>query len=146
MRKSLFLAVLIALFMSAAGAHAQSPFYNPGPVWRVVYVHLKPGQGDAFWNDVKQNLKPIYDEQKKQGLIMDYKFWTNPTADSPNDWDVAIGFLYANYAALDQVAVKAATITIQHYGTREAALDAGKKRSDIGEVVANKLAREVTLK
>ena len=77
---------------------------------------------------------------------MDYKFWTNPTADSPDDWDVAIGFLYANYAALDQVAVKAATITIQHYGTREAALDAGKKRSDIGEVVANKLAREVTLK
>jgi hypothetical protein len=146
MRKTLFLAVLIALFLSAAGAHAQSPFYDPGPVWRVVYVHLKPGQGDAFWNDVKQNLKPIYDEQKKQGLILDYKFWTNPTTDSPNDWDVAIGLLYANYAALDQVAVKAATITIQHYGTREAALDAGKKRSDIGEVVASKLAREVTLK
>jgi hypothetical protein len=146
MRKTLFLAVLIALLLSAAGAHAQSPFYDPGPVWRVVYVHLKPGQGDAFWNDVKQNLKPIYDEQKKQGLILDYKFWTNPTTDSPNDWDVAIGLLYANYAALDQVAVKAATITIQHYGTREAALDAGKKRSDIGEVVASKLAREVTLK
>ena len=73
-------------------------------------------------------------------------FWTNPVADSPNDWDVAIGLLYANYAALDQVAAKAATITIQHYGTREAAVEAGKKRSEIGDVVANKLAREVTLK
>ena len=52
--------------MSAAGAHAQSPFYNPGPVWRVVYVHLKPGQGDAFWNDVKQNLKPIYENKKSR--------------------------------------------------------------------------------
>lgn len=146
MRKSLFLAVLAALLMSAVGANAQSPFYNPGPVWRVVYVHLKPGQGDAFWNDVKQNLKPIYEEQKKQGLILDYKFWTNVTTDSPNDWDVAIGLLYANYAALDQVAAKAATITVQHYGTREAALDAAKKRAEVGDLVASKLAREVTLK
>ncbi len=146
MRKSLLVAVFIAVLMSAASSYAQSPFYNPGQVWRVVYIHLKPGQGDVFWNDVRQNLKPIYDEQKKQGLISDYKFWINPTSDGPNDWDVAIGILYANYAALDQIAAKAATITIQHYGTREASLEAAKKRSEAGEVVANKLAREVTLK
>jgi hypothetical protein len=146
MRKSLFVAVFVAVLMSAASSYAQSPFYNPGPVWRVVYVHLKPGQGDAFWKDVQQNLKPVYDEQKKAGLITDYKFWTNPVSDGPNDWDVAIGLLYANYAALDEVAAKAATITIKHYGTREAALEAGKKRNEIGEVVSNKLAREVTLK
>ena len=146
MRKSLLVAVFVAVLMSAASSYAQSPFYNSGPVWRVVYIHLKPGQGDVFWNDVRQNLKPIYEEQKKQGLITDYKFWVNPVADGPNDWDVAIGILYANYAALDQIAAKAATIAIQHYGTREAALDAAKKRSEVGEVVANKLAREVTLK
>jgi hypothetical protein len=146
MRKSLFLAVFVALLMSAAGAHAQSPFYNSGPVWRVVYFHVKAGQADVFWNDVRQNLKPIFDEQKKQGLISDYKFWTNATSDSPNDWDVAFGILYPNYAALDQVAAKAATITVQHYGTREAAQEAAKKRSEAAEVVASKLAREVTLK
>jgi hypothetical protein len=112
----------------------------------VIYIHLKPGQGDAFWNDVRQNLKPVYEEQKKQGLISEYKFWVNPTSDGPHDWDVAIGILYANFAALDQVAAKAATVAIQHYGTREAMLDAAKKRSETGEVVANRLAREVTLK
>ena len=146
MRKSLFAALLVVPLLVASLVSAQSPFYNSGPVWRVVYIHLKPGQGDAFWNDVTKNLKPIYDEQKKQGLITDFKFWTNPVSDGPNDWDVAIGLLYANYAALDQVAAKAATITVQHYGTREAALDATKKRSEIGEIVANKLAREVILK
>jgi hypothetical protein len=149
MRKSLLIAVFVAVLVSVVGSsasYAQSPFYNNGPVWRVVYVHLKPGQGDVFWNDVRQNLKPIYDEQKKQGLITDYKFWTNTTADGPNDWDVAIGLLYANYAALDQVAAKAATIATQHYGTREAAMEAAKKRSEAAELVASKLAREVTLK
>jgi hypothetical protein len=144
MRKALFGAILLVVMLtSAAGAHAQSPFYDPGPVWRVVYVHLKPGQGDNFWKDVQQNLKPIYEEQKKAGLIKEYKFWTNVTTDRPDDWDVAIGLLYANYAALDEVAAKAATITIKHYGSRDAAVEAGKKRSEIGEVVASKLAREV---
>jgi hypothetical protein len=146
MRKSLFIAVFVAMLMSAISTHAQSPFYDPGPVWRVIYVHLKPGQGDAFWKDVKDNLKPIYDAQKKEGIITDYKFWTNPVSDGPNDWDVAIGLLYPNYAALDAAASKAATIATKHYGTREALLDSGKKRSEIGEVVANHLAREVILK
>jgi hypothetical protein len=147
MRKVVFGAILLVMMLaSATGAHAQSPFYDPGPVWRVVYVHVKPGQGDVFWNDLRQNLKPIYEEQKKAGLILEYKFWTNVTTDSPNDWDVAIGLLYPNYAALDQVAAKAATITNKHYGTHEAAVEAGKKRSETAEVVASKLAREVTLK
>ena len=146
MRKYLFFVLLVVPLLVASLVSAQSPFYTPGPVWRVVYIHLKPGQSDAFWSDVSKNLKPIYDEQKKQNLITDYKFWTNPTTDNPNDWDVALGLLYANYAALDQVAAKAATITIQHYGTREAAQEAAKKRAEIGDVVANKLAREVVLK
>jgi hypothetical protein len=146
MRKSLLAAVFVGVLMSAASSYGQSPFYNSGPVWRVIYIHLKPGQGDAFWNDVRQNLKPVYEEQKKQGLISEYKFWVNPTSDGPQDWDVAVGILYANFAALDQVAAKAATVATQHYGTREAMLEAAKKRSETGEVVANKLAREVTLK
>ena len=67
MRKCLFVVLLIAPLLVASLVSAQSPFYTPGPVWRVVYIHLKPGQGDAFWNDVTKNLKPIYEEQKKQG-------------------------------------------------------------------------------
>jgi hypothetical protein len=147
MKKVLFgTALLVLMLTSAASTRAQSPFYDPGPVWRVVYVHLKPGQGDVFWNDIRQNLKPIYEEQKKAGLILEYKFWTNATTDSPNDWDIAIGLLYPNYAALDQVAAKAATIANKHYGSHEAAVEAGKKRSESAEVVASKLAREVTVK
>src|SRR6202451_4895111 len=103
MRKFLFVVLLVAPLLVASLVSAQSPFYAPGPVWRVVYVHLKPGQGDAFWNDVTKNLKPIYDEQKKQNLITDYKFWTNAVSDGPNDLYRAIGRLCANYAGLDHV-------------------------------------------
>jgi len=106
-------------------------------------MHLKPGMGDAFWSDFRQHTKPILDEQKKQGLITDYKAFVNPTANQPNDWDIGVAVLYPNWASLDQIDAKAASIAVKHYGSREAALEMARKRSDIRDVVSSHLAREV---
>jgi hypothetical protein len=146
MRKALWAALFVVTLLSALPVSAQSPNYDVGPVWRVTYYHLKPGQGDPFWKDFRENLKPVYDAVKKEGWITDYKVWTNVTTDSPGDWDIAVGLLFPNWAALDQLDAKAATISIKHYGSREAMIDAGKKRTEIREVVMSKLAREVTPK
>jgi hypothetical protein len=146
MRKPLSFALFVISLLSAVGARAQSPNYNVGPVWRVTYFHIKSAQGDAFWNDIRQHGKPVLEEQKKQGLITDYKFYTNPVLNNPGDWDVAVAILYPNWAAIDQLAAKAFTIAEKHYGSREAMNDAARKREDIREVVASHLAREVTPK
>jgi hypothetical protein len=143
MRKVLWATLFVVMLLSALPSYAQSPNYDVGPVWRVTYYHLKPGQGDAFWKDFRENLKPVYDAVKKEGMLTDYKVWTNATTDSPGDWDVAVGLLFPNWAALDQVAAKAATISTKHYGSRDAMLDAAKKRDEIRDVVMSKLAREV---
>ena len=143
MRKVLWATLFVVMLLSALPSYAQSPNYDVGPVWRVTYFHIKPAQGDAFWKDIRENMKPLFEEYKKAGMISDYKVWTNLTVDGPNDWDVAVGILFPNYAALDQVDAKAATISTKHYGSREAMLDAAKKRSEIREVVMSKLAREV---
>jgi hypothetical protein len=143
MRKVLWATLFVVMLLSALPSYAQSPNYDVGPVWRVTYFHIKPGQGDAFWKDIRENMKPLFEEYKKAGMISDYKVWTNLTTDHPDDWDVAVGILFPNYAALDQVDAKAATISTKHYGSREAMLDAAKKRSEIREVVMSKLAREV---
>src|SRR5579864_2374534 len=143
MRKKMPIVVFLAALLSALPGLAQNPNYDVRPVWRVTYMHLKPGMGDAFWNDFRQHIKPVLDEQKKQGLISDYKAFTNPTANQPNDWDVAIGVLYANWAALDQIDAKAASVVVKHYGSREAALEAARKRSELRDVIASHLAREV---
>ena len=63
----LFFVMLLLLLMVPALV-AQNPNYNNGPVWRVIYVDVKAGMGDAFWTDIRQNFKPIYDEYKKAGL------------------------------------------------------------------------------
>ena len=143
MRKVLWTTLFVATLPTALPARAQSPNYDVGQVWRVTYYHIKPGQGEAFWKDFRENLKPVYESLKKEGLIVDYKAWINVTTDHPDDWDVAVGLMVANYAAIDQLDAKAATSVAKHYGSREAMIEAGKKRNDLREVVASKLAREV---
>jgi hypothetical protein len=146
MKRILRAFVLLALLLSAMPAFAQNPNYDVGPVWRVTYYHLKPGMGDAFWKDFREHIKPVLDEDKKQGLISDYKAFNNATTNGPSDWDVALAILYANWAAIDQLDAKGASIVVKHYGSREAAFEAGKRRAEIREVVGSHLAREVTPK
>jgi hypothetical protein len=146
MRRALSTLLLVATLLMASASLAQSPNYDVGPVWRVTYYSIKPGEGDAFWKDFREHIKPVYDEFKKAGFIVEYKAFVNPVVDHPHDWDVAIGLLYPNYAALDQLDSKGASVAVKHYGSREAALEAAKKRADLREVVASHLAREVTIK
>ena len=143
MRKALLTTIFVAALLTAVPAFGQNPNFEPGPVWRVTYFHIKPGQGDAFWKNFRENTKPILEEEKKAGLISDYKAFTNPVSDHPGDWNVAILISYPNYAALDQLAAKGATIAIKHYGTRDAMQAAGKKQEEVSEVIASHLAREV---
>ena len=146
MRKTIAVVVFLVAVLSASLGFAQNPNYDVGAGWRVTYMHLKPGMGDVFWNDFRQHIKPVLDEQKKQGLISDYKAFINPTTNQPNDWDVAVAILYPSWASLDQIDAKAASIVAKHYGSREAAFEAARKRSDFRDVVASHLAREVTPK
>jgi len=143
MRKVLLTMVFITVLLPAFPVFAQNPNFDPGPVWRVTYYHVKSGQGDAFWKDFREHTKPIFEEFKKAGFISDYKAFTNPVTDHPGDWDVAISISYPNYAALDQLATKGATIVAKHFGSRDAALESAKKLNDVREVIASHLAREV---
>src|SRR5258708_28359216 len=131
MRKVLLTALLAATLLAAFPVFAQSPNFDPGPVWRVTYYHIKSGQADAFWKDFRENTKPIFEEFKKAGLISDYKTFTNPVTDHPNDWNVAVSVSCPNYAALDQLASKAATIVNKHFVLREAAMAPRTKHTEI---------------
>jgi hypothetical protein len=146
-RRALWLCfVTLLVFVVTPAVVAQNPNYNNGPVWRVIYIDVKPGMGDAFWSDIKANFRPIYDEYKKQGWVVDYKFYTNPVAEHPNDWSVAIAIEYKDWGTLDEMAEKAAAITEKHYGSRQAMMDAAKKRNEFSPTLSTSLAREVTLK
>jgi hypothetical protein len=136
----------LALMLCAAPAFAQqSPNTTPGTVTRVVLISIKPGHADAFWADVRQHLKPIYDEEKRQGLLTNYTVGTKSTLDNPNDWNVVLTLTYPNWAALDTFTSRADPITLAHYGSAANRTAAANARIEHAATVASFLVRDQTV-
>src|SRR5215470_16162259 len=101
MRKALGAMLFVAALLSALPSRAQNPNYDVGPVWRVTYFHLKPGQGEAFWKDFRENLKPVYECGKKRRNDHRLQILAKRDNEGPKQLDVAVGLLFPNWAALD---------------------------------------------
>ncbi len=133
------------VFLFALQAFAQE-HYTEGPIWQVSLIRVKPTQMDAYLTSLRANSKSLYEEMKKEGVILDYKVFLNTTKHDPQDWDMAIGVLYKNFAALDGLTAKGETIRDKILGSKQTAQQLGEKRSDMREIVSTMILREVTLK
>lgn len=141
MHKPLALAALALAITAAPALAQQSPNTTPTTVTRVTLVKIKPGHGDQFWADIRQNLKPVYDEQKRQGLLTDYSVATKSTTDSPDDWGVVITVTYPNWAALDTFTSRSDPITLKHYGSAANRTAAILARIEHATIVSSFLVR-----
>ena len=140
-RVSLFV-LTVLMILGALPVLAQENF-TEGPISRIILIHIKPGRTTDFWADVRQNLKPVYEEYKKQGIITNYGFFTKATTESADDWNVGLRLDYQSYAALDGLAVRTDPITLKFYGSREARTSAGNRRIENGTIVSSFLIRQV---
>jgi len=146
MHKRLAVAALAATLLGApALAQQGSPNTTPGAVTRVILMDIKPGRGDGFWMDMRKNLKPIADEQKRQGLLVDYTVATKVTTDRPDDWDVVVTLTYPNWAALDTFGTRSDAITLAHYGSAANRTAANLARIENSTIVGSFLVRNQTV-
>lgn len=102
MRRTSFasLVTACAVLLGAQTAFAQEN-WTEGPVWGCGTYRTEPGQYQAYVKYLRATALPIAVEQKKQGLILDFKVFVQAPHDA-NDWDVMVCSLHANYAqALD---------------------------------------------
>lgn len=149
-----FSLVALLLCLGAISTQAQAPAqdrpFTDGPVWRITYVKIKPGKGMDYIKYLREHTKPNLDEQKQQGLILDYKFFSKPTNDGPNDWDIAQAVLFRNYAeALDfneARSKKFQDISLKHFGSAEARTKAFEQRDQLRDVLSSHLVQEQILK
>ncbi len=65
MRKVLW-AILFASTLLPLPRPCSKSQFDVGAVWRVTYYHIKPGQGEAFWKDFREAIKPVYEALKKK--------------------------------------------------------------------------------
>src|SRR6202451_2158209 len=97
---------LVVFVLLVAPALLAQEHYTEGPVWRVSLVRVKPTQMDAYLTSLRQSSKPLLEEQKRQGVILDYKLFLKETKNNPEDWDVCLAVEYKNHAAMDGLAAK----------------------------------------
>lgn len=130
---------------NAATIKGSSAPYNEGPVWTLTMIKTKTGLGDEYLKQITQTVKPVYDEEKKQKIILDYKI-LNGEASGPQDFNIMILVQYPNWAAFDNLRDKMDPIVEKVMGTEEQRLTTATKRLDIREIVGTKTMREITLK
>jgi hypothetical protein len=152
--KRFYLITMLMCFCGIA-AMAQTPTATPGPattaglVCRVTHTGTKPGKNAEFIKFRREHAKPILDEQKKQGLIVSYTYYSKPINLGPDDWDLALVVCFKNYAdAIDANAErdeKLNQIGLKHYGSAEARTKANNSLNDLRDVVSSILMREQIL-
>jgi hypothetical protein len=96
--------------------------------------------------DLKTNIKPIWDAEKSSGLIESYSIFLNQTKSSIDDWDIGFVLTYKNFAALDGLGMKVLDLRMKQYGNKGKEQQVIDKRVDNGRSVASYLIRDITLK
>src|SRR5215472_10453932 len=130
--------LLIFLLFVVPALFAQE-HYTEGPVWRVQLIRVKPNQMDTYLTSLRQSTKPLIEEEKRQGVIMDYKIFLKETKAGPEDWDIAVAIEYKNHAAMDGLAAKGEAARDKILGGKQAAQQLGEKRSEIREIISSDL-------
>ncbi|HET9408741.1 MAG TPA: hypothetical protein VFO39_15975 [Candidatus Sulfotelmatobacter sp.] len=137
---------LVVLLLCLAPALLAQEHYTQGPIWRVQLIHVKPNHMDEYLASLRQSTKPLIEEQKKEGMILDYKVFLKETMHDPSDWNICVAIQYKNYAAMDGMAAKAEAVRDKILGGKQAAQQLGEKREEIREIVSSELLEEILLK
>ncbi len=138
---SLAIALIILVPVMVAQEH-----YTEWPIWRVQLIRVKPNQMDGYLTSLRQSTKPLIEEEKRQGVIVDYKIFLKETKANPEDLDIAVAIEYKNHAAMDGLAAKGEAARDKILGGKQAAQQLGEKRSEIREIVSSDLMQEIFLK
>jgi hypothetical protein len=153
MKRIYLMALLVGLFLVGAQAQIQPQerIFTEGPVWRINYYKIKPGKATDHQKWLREYRMRILDEQKRAGLITDYKFFTQPAFDSPNDWDVMEAVQYKNYAELldysEDRSRKGNEVSLKVFGTVENRTKIWAELRDASrDVVASRIVREMFIK
>lgn len=143
--RNLVAGLLAATVLLASAAMAEDRSYIEGSVWTVSFIKVKPAMLDQYMRDVGPLRKKFMDEARKQGLVLSYKVLSGLSANR-DDWDVMFLVEYKNWAALDGLSAKSEAITAALMGNEERRAEVMVKRTEVREVIGDKIMQELLLR
>ena len=152
MKKLTLLTILLCCSLGSVQQAQAQDNYTEGPVWVINYYRTKPGKFDDYMKYLRANYLKNVVKQKQAGILVDSKILINPTISGPEDWDVAVAYLYSDFGRLnynqaveDQMEKINAEISGERSKEkREDKIDAA--RMPLRDYIRTRFLREITLK
>lgn len=148
MTRELIKITAISLFFSGftafapASAQDNTRVYDQGSVWNVSYVRTKPGQFNAYLNDLSKVWRVYLEDSKKDGDVLSYRVLS---VASPRDGEANLILMveFKNFATFDRsieyFEKQAEKIQGSLDATSQANIDRGALRDLMGGVNAREL-------
>lgn len=118
--------------------------YRNGTVWDVAYIRVKPGMDEAYMTYLSGQWKALQEAMKKEGLVISYKVLTCEPH-SPTDFNVLLMTEYKDMATMEANESKFDEIAQKVVGDDNKQMQGYKDRSEIREVIGNRMSREIVL-
>jgi hypothetical protein len=119
--------------------------YVEGSIWVLTFVKTKAGMSDDYFNSISASLKPVYEEEKRKKMILNYKILSADPADNP-DFNVIIMVEYPSTTAVEGSRDRIEPILDKIIGPNSSRRELATKRQDVREILGTKMMREIWLK
>ncbi len=96
-----FLLLATAQSITSQQSATQKTPYTEGPIWRLFFMRSEPGQLDNYMKNFKERTYPAIIEEKKQGIILDFKILVNTQNADPQDWDIIVAYQFKDQASYE---------------------------------------------
>ena len=137
------LAAFILIVGFSVYAQVNRPYHN-GSVWNIAFIRIKPGMDSAYMNYLASQWKANQEAFKKEGIIVSYKV-LEVEGHTPGEFNLMLLTEYKDLASMEANEDKADALAQKVIGTDEKQMQGYKDRSEIREVMGNRLAREIIL-
>ena len=136
----------VLAFATLGGVAAASDLpYTEGTVSVVNSFRTEPGMFNAYMAYLKNTYKPMMEEAKKAGHILDYSVYS-ASPRSPEDPNVYIVVTYKNMAALDGLTDRMDAIQAKYVGDQAKRDAAMADREKMRTMIGSETLRELVLK
>ena len=136
-------AVVLLIAAISVFAQVNRPYHN-GSVWNIAFIRIKPGMDTAYMNYLAGSWKAEQEAQKKDGNILSYRVMS-VEGHTPGEWNLMLMTEYKNLATMEANEDKAEAVAQRVVGNDDKQMQGYKDRSEIREVMGDRLAREVIL-
>jgi hypothetical protein len=132
------------LSLSAIGSSAQvAPRnYDYGTVTQVTQIEVKPGQFNAYMQDLATGWRTSMEEGKRAGAILSYSI-EQPIDPRPGEGNLVLVVVFKNLAAYDRPLADAEKSAAAQYGSLDKAHDMAMQRETTRKILGTEIFRQL---